>query len=412
MSEGLRAQIEENRKRSLLFWFVLVLFVGIACALDRSQAIRYQSDLFARWYAGRMLFSTGRNLYDLANGVEAIAYKTLPTTPLEASFFYPAHLVLLLLPLIWLPFQWAHVLWTVCVQLFFFLGIWRLTRATGWPSRANQLLVFVLLALFFIPTIQQTIWSQFDTLGVLAMGMVYGELVREDYFYAGLWACGFTFKPQGTAFLLAFLLFWALFERRRWQMLLGFALGCLGLWAATEILQPGWVGNFLAALRDYQKLPYQIQSVVDIIWNPGQVLSILIVFSALTLVFLNRKAEPGSLALIGIILLGLSISWLVIPIIGMLYLVLLPPALILLLSALEKVGAMIYRWALFGFTGLYVAGCAGLLIGLALQSLPGLHIQLAQLFYKILTPLLVLGLAAWLCVERSMTLEGEPVSQG
>ncbi len=411
MSEGLRAQIEENRKRSLLFWFALVLFVGIAFALDRSQAIRYQSDLFARWYAGHMLFSKGRNLYDLANGAEVIAYKYLPTTPLEASFFYPAHLVLLLLPLIWLPFQWAHFLWTVCVQLFFFLGIWRLSQDTGWPGQANQLLVFVLLAMFFIPTIQQTIWSQFDTLGVLALGMVYAELVRGRYFYAGLWVCGFTFKPQGTAFLLVFLLFWALFERRRWQIFLGFGLGCLGLWTATQILQPGWVAHFWVALQDYQKLPYQIQSVVDSIWNPGKVLSIFIVFSALVLVFLNRKAEPVSPGFIGIVSLGLSVSWLIIPIIGMLYLVLLPPALILLLPALEKASARVYRWALLGFIGLYIAGYAGLLIGLALQSLPGLHIQLAELFYKILTPILVLGLAGWLCITRSSTPEAGLVRQ-
>jgi hypothetical protein len=393
VTDALPIQVEEKRKRSLLFWFALILFLGVALALGQSL---YQSDLFSRWYAVRMLLENGRNVYDPANGREVIAFKA--TTPLEASFFYPAHLVLILLPLAGLPYRWAHFLWTFCIQVFFFLSIWKLSISTGWPTRANQLLVFFIMAMFFIPTIQQTIWTQFDVISALALGMCYCELARGKYLRAGLWASGLSFKPQGTILLLAVLLCWSLFDRKRWMFLVGCGGACFGFWGLTELLQPGWVRDFLVAVGQYQTLPYRIRSVFDAIWNPWQVLSIVAVLLVIALLVINRKAQPGTPEFLGIILLGLGVNWLVVPVIGMLYLVMLPAALILLFSALDRSHSTAYRAALIVFASLYVLGYAGFFLGLAMPGIPGLHIRLAELFYKTLAILFLAGFAGYLAV--------------
>jgi predicted membrane-bound dolichyl-phosphate-mannose-protein mannosyltransferase len=95
----------------------------------------------------------------------------------------------------------------------------------------------------------------------------------------------------------------------------------------------------------------------------------------------------------------------------MLYLVLLPAALTLLFSAAERSHSLIYRGAVISFTGLYILGYTGLFIGLAVHTMPGLHIRLAELFYKTLAPLLMMGFAGWLCSQSPLKLGARLIGQ-
>ena len=179
---------EERLKRRFLFWFGIILCIGIAFVLNRSASIRFQSDLFARWYASRMLLEKGRDLYDVQNGEEVVAYKQIQTSALEAGFYYPAHLLVFLAPLSRLPFEFAHLTWTTAVLLFSFIGLWIVMQILDWPPTANQLAIFSLMALLFIPTVQNAIWSQFDSIVVISLALAYLYLVKGKYFLAGVWA--------------------------------------------------------------------------------------------------------------------------------------------------------------------------------------------------------------------------------
>lgn len=396
-----RFQASKDQKRWILFAFGILLCLGIGVALNRIPGIPYQSDLFSRWYATTKLLDSGRNVYDLQNGREAIQYKAAPTTPLEAGFYYPAHLLVFMVPLAVLPFWLAHLVWTVSGLLFLFLGVWIVTAEEAWPHTINQRTVFVLLSMLFIPVIQHAIWSQFDALGVAGLALSYRELRRGRYEWAGLWAAGLTFKPQGSLLALGFLLAWSLLHRDRWRFAAGFGVSILGLWGLAEFFQRGWVVDFWGALQEYGKLPYTIQSDVDKLWNPHQVLAIMLVILTMAAFLYCRNANPGSPAFRACIALSLGVWWLVIPVIGMLHLVMLPIALVLLLSGLNEISSHLYPYAIIAFLLIYFLGIAGFLYGLSNPGLYGMHIQLAEAAYKITIPLLIVGFSLPLIIQRS-----------
>ena len=381
----------DSQKRRLLFWFGVLLCVGMAIALNRSPAIRTQSDLFARWYASKQLLASGRNIYDIRNGQEVALYKNIPTTALEASFFYPAHLLVFVAPLSLLPFEVAHLVWTIAILLFLFFGVWIITDALRWPPTSNQLAFFILASLFFIPSLQVAIWSQFDTLAVLCLALAYLALRQERYFLAGVWASGLTFKPQIALLTLGLIVFWSLLDRKRWKLPLGLALSLVLLWGIAEALQPGWVGDFSLALRQYQNLPYQIDSVVDQIWNPAQGAAILLVLVSIVVFALCRGASAEQPAFWACLALSLGAWWLVVPIIGMMHLVLMPLAVAFLLAALRQVKPRWYPPAWIAALLIYLLGLAGFIYGLVTPGLYGQHIALAGTAYKALAPFLLAG---------------------
>ena len=381
----------QKKKLLILIAFCILFSISLAFTLNRSDEIYFQSDLFARWYAASHLFQEGRNLYDFKNGEEVVQSKVRQTTPLEAAFYYPAYLALLLWPLTLLPFPTAHLLWTIAIGLFYFLGILIFARSVEWPANINRLTVFMLLCVLFIPYLQNTIWSQFDTISIMFLALIFLALLREKYFIAGITAGGLLFKPQTMVLTLVFLLVWSLFSSKRRLFIAGFVLVSIILWGAAQVVQPGWVNEFIKALREYHQLPYRVISVLDSLWNPKQLLSGLLLIASLVIFLCFRKVQPDS-AVFGLcIAFSMSVWWLVVPVIGMMHLVLLPVVVILTLSSLWKLSLNAYRITQFGILSLYLFSWVGFIYGLSRPDLYGVHIQAAELAIKVLCPIFLLS---------------------
>src|SRR3972149_3329055 len=103
---------------------MVIVVSMITIQLNSIPSIRVQADLYSRWYATRQLIESGRNLYDVKNMEEVAGYKTIPTNPLEAGFFYPANLTIFLAPLAVVSYPMAHFIWTFVGQVFYLLGLW------------------------------------------------------------------------------------------------------------------------------------------------------------------------------------------------------------------------------------------------------------------------------------------------
>lgn len=393
------AQIE-NQKRVLALGIFIILSIGIAVALNRYPAVRYRSDLFSRWYAARQLLQTQRNIYDIRNGEEAAAFKSTPTSALEAGFFYPAHLLILVAPLSLLPFEIANPLWTAALLIFLVLGTWLVSGRLDWPGNANRLAVYLLLALLYIPTLQNAIWSQFDAIAALGLALCYLALRQGSLFQAGAWAAGLTFKPQVALFTLFFLLLWAGLRRERWKFVAGFAAAALLLWLFAQALQPGWIADFLTALGEYRQLPYTIRSTLDRIWNPGQAAAISLLLACSGLFILHRNVPASDPRFAASIALSLAAGWLATPVIGMLHLVVLPVGLVFLLASVESLLPDWHRPAWLGFLAIYLLGAAGFLYGLMAPGAYGLHIELAELAYKTGLSIAMVFLAASVLVKN------------
>jgi hypothetical protein len=207
-----------------------------------------RSDHFSRWYAVNKLLTEQRSIYDPQNGKEIVALNSIPVDPIEGSFFYPAHLLVFLIPVAKLPYHIAHFLWIFTIQLFLIIGLFAIYKETHWPRSINQFSLLVLLSILFIPNLQNTIWGQYNTIGVISIVLIYITLRRKKYLLSGVISIGLTFKPQNFLLLLLFLGLWALPQKKRLNFILGFVISCFCFWFMAEIYEPIWVKSFLQGI--------------------------------------------------------------------------------------------------------------------------------------------------------------------
>jgi hypothetical protein len=367
--------------------------------LNSNTFIRLKADIYLRWYATEKLFSEGRNLYDERNGQEVDDIVYGAASGLEPGYYYPAHLLIFTGPLALLPYSAAHLLWTVAVQLFYLIGIWLMIRHARWPASINYETLFLILSVLFLPHLQHTIWGQFNTIGVLSLVGCYLALQHNRLGWAGVWAIGLTFKPHGLVLTLLFLLLWAVIQRTRWQFLAGFFAAGSILWLMPALWQPAWVIDFWVSLDNY--IP--VSSVVDGVWNPYNLVSIVLVVGTLSVLCWKRHADQHSPAFLGCLLLSLAVWSLVVPILGMFHILVFPPFLVLLLAFYQHNYNRYYRPLVFAFLLIYIAGLSVFLLGLSRPEWYGLHITWSQAVYNGLLPLFV-GLLAWPMLQAQIEM--------
>jgi hypothetical protein len=372
----------ERQKLIILAIIGSLIMVGFTFFLNKSVEFdRLYSDLFLRWYATTKLLDEGRNLYDPQNATEMweIAFGHNPWG-YETNFFYPAHLLIFVAPLALLPYQAAHFIWTIMIQFFYMAGLLLAMRVYNWPSRSNTIAAFIGLAFLSLPYIFHTIWGQFNTIAMLGLVLTYLALRKERYALAGVLAVSLTFKPQNDLFVLVFLLFWSLWRRERWWFMAGFISTIALCWVFAEVLQPGWVFAFLDSLGNYTT----ILSAVDMIWNPGQIMSILLVLIGLGIFFWKRDAAPKSTTFMGCLILSMAVWALIVPIYGWIHSVLLMIAVVWIIPLWQKHLPSYGNYPILTFIFLYVLGWAGFFLG---TLTGGDQIDWVETAYKVLFPL-------------------------
>jgi len=387
-------QTPQKQQLFLLAFVGLIFMLGLAFTFNREQFIRYKSDFFQRWYATTKLLEAGRNLYDDQNGAEAlqIVYGDGVKPFDETNFYYPAHLLLFIMPLAAIPYQPAHFIWTVLVQIFIVIGLTAVMRTWHWPDKVLPISLYLIAVILSVPYFQHTIWGQFNSIGIMGLGLSLAALARKRYGWGGIWAVALTFKPHTTIITLAFLLLWSLFQRERWRFLLGFTLTGLVCWGVAELAQPGWVWDFVQAVKGYTAVINKASGQNDF-GKQAAVLSSII--AAFALFWKQRRASVPSPAFAGCLALSAGISSLAIPIIGMFHVLIFPLILIPLLASYQAYRSRWYRPALVSFIAIYFLGWLGFLGGFL--AAPGMHIIWSETINKILLPLLVIGWALPLC---------------
>lgn len=324
----------EHQKIIILLVITLLIIVVFALALNNSDTFnRLYSDIFLRWYASTKLLSEGRNLYDPRNADEMwkIAFGKNPWG-YETNFFYPAHILIFTAPLALLPYKVAHLIWTIIIQIFYFASLLLVIRRSKWPPKSTSIGVFIVLNVLFLPYIFHTIWGQFNTIGMIGLVLCFFALCDKRYALAGVFAVSLTFKPQNDFLVLLFLLFWSLWQKKRWPFIFGFSVGCFLSWLFAESLQPGWVLAFIASLGHYT----HIQSAVDQWWNPNYITTIALVLSSFCIFFWKKEAHPTSIAFMACLTLSIAVWDLIVPIFGWIHSVLLVLAVVWLIPLWKK----------------------------------------------------------------------------
>ena len=315
---------------------------------QRADAVAHErprgnlSDLYPRWLGSRELLLHHRNPYsrEVTREIQVGYYgreldASRPEDPIDQQgFAYPVYVAFLLAPSVGFPFERVMIafFWLLVAVTALSVPLW--FRAIGWRAPPILLVTAVVLTLGSFPTLQALKLQQLTLLvaGLLSGGMAL--LVAGHLFAAGAMLAVASIKPQLVVPITACLLLWALSDwRRRQGFVWGFASTVALLFAGSQLLLPGWFGNFLMAMRDYRNYAGRM-SMLDVLLTPwwGRILTALMVAAVAAICWRFRDRPAGSGAFSLVIALVLAITVIIIPMFAPYNFILLLPALLVLVE--------------------------------------------------------------------------------
>jgi hypothetical protein len=390
-------QRAERQKLMVLVCIGLLYSFGIAFLFVSLPNQQFTDDFFPRWYASQKLLTTGRSLYDPANAEELVKIVGWPFTE-QLRYYYPAYMLFFTAPLALLPYKAARLLWTI-------FGVWCLWLSMGILARllkpglsVNRLTMLLVLMTIAVPTLQHTLNAQFNAIGVLALVLTYQALYHHKYFAAGLWAGGLLFKPQATILPLIFFLLWSALGKRRWHFWSGLAVVGGLLWLLAEILEGGWLFNFLNSLGGY----VPVSSIVDKIWNPYYLVSSALLLTTFWMIIRYRRSGASTVTFTGLLAWTVCLNALIVPLFGMLHIVSIGLVFVIILSGFTDLN-LFQGWLWQMTVAFFLVGLLAFILPLVFTGVSGLQITIAEFIYRSAMPML-LGLASlWLIFTSSPT---------
>jgi hypothetical protein len=363
------------RAISLVFFsifFITAVSGGLLWAnLNFVQKVPGGADFFVLWQGTRNFAIQGILPYDdLTAQVEDFVYgpDVRPSRPLP-RFGLPLYLMFLYIPfaLIKDPLL-ARAVWMVFLE-FELLGLVLLIfQLIRWRPAWPYLLILFLFGIFWAPAVASLFsGSSIILQAVLLFGAIRAIEFEIDEVAGALLALAF-FNIEAMGLVIALVLFWAL-SVRHWRVWGGFLMTTLVLMGISILFNTTWPLPFFGAiLANWQANPYPSTFSVFEGWLPGisvRLAQVLALFVALMLIMEWRAVRGKELRWL---LWTISLTVAATPLLGIpfspMWLVLLLPALLAVLSVMDQHWGAIGRWSaillfLVVFFGLWVALLSG-----------------------------------------------------
>jgi hypothetical protein len=295
--------IQRPLHRIVLITILLLLLLGTFTVMLHSvlSTNPLGPDFFTFWLAGRAVFVQGQNPYSAEVTLQSqTGIYGRPALPQEdqVAFAYPPFSLLLILPAVFMPFEWAQSFWLALnivslVSVLFILGR---KRPPG----------FSLSLFLFYPLVFGLLLGNFAVpIAVFLLALYVFILERELPSTAAQVGFGFllawtTTKPQFIWLLLGFIILLAI-RKRLFPLLGGFAPGLVFFWGISFLLVPTWLLDWLHRLQEYAGY-VQSQPVLTGLFSillPSNLSGILTLLSAAACVvfsiFLLRRWWTGNL---------------------------------------------------------------------------------------------------------------------
>ncbi len=350
-----------------------------AAAHDRPRG--NLSDLYPRWLGSRELLLHHRNPYsrDVTREIQVGYYgreldASRPGDPRDQQgFAYPVYVAFLLAPSVGFPFDRVMIafFWLLVVVTALSVPLW--FRAIGWRPQPVELLTVVVLTLGSFPAMQGLKLQQLTLVVAAVISGAMALLVRGNLFAAGVMLAVASIKPQLVVPITACLLLWAVSEwRQRQRFVWGFGITMVLLFAGSEVLLPGWFGNFLSAMRDYRNYAGRM-SMLDVLLTPwwGRILTVLIVAAVGALCWRYRKQAAGSRLFSLLTALVLAVTVIIIPMFAPYNYILVLPSLLVIIQ----------NWpVLWNRSGMARAGCVLSVVAVAWPWVASIGLSAASLF--------------------------------
>jgi hypothetical protein len=332
----------------VVFFSSCYYFSGILVPAGRRELsfkiTGYGSDLYPPWLGSRKFLLEHRDPYsdavtkDIQQGVygEGLPDSGLSETD-EQRFAYPLFTSFLFIPVLRIPFGVLQPLASAALAVLTACSIVLWSKAMGISLRSGANLLRAGLMLVWIPVVQGIWLQQLGLLVCFLLAVTLYFIAAGRLVIAGAVLALAMIKPQLGLPLTLWLLLWVLgdFKHRYGFAVSGFVTA-LALAVSAQLLQPGWIGEWIGVLRQYRRYAHA-RSLVEILTgrNPGTAVLVTVVLWAAVawLCFGLRKAEPRSVGFNAALCLSISagvvtsLNWLVHN-----QVVLLPVGMFLLLS--------------------------------------------------------------------------------
>ncbi len=213
------------------------------------------SDLYAPWWAAHELFLRGRSPYrpEVAHEIQAVIYGAPrmagypgDDSALAGGFAYPLYAASLLWPTVRMSFPAVEKMF-FCVSVLAVLAslaCW--LRALRFHPPPVQWLTIAFLVFGSFPVLQGLKLENLSLIAAALLAVTMVLLSTDHLILAGLFMAASTFKPQFTIVLIPWLVCWISSDwRRRRALAWSFLATMLLLIGGSELLMPGWIGDFL-----------------------------------------------------------------------------------------------------------------------------------------------------------------------
>jgi hypothetical protein len=337
------------------------------------------SDLYPRWLGARELLLHHRDPYsaEITREIQTGYYgrpldPTRPDDPKDQQrFAYPVYVVFLMAPTIRMPFPLAQTYFRWIFVLLTLISIPLWMRVARWRPGFTVASILIILTFGSFAVVQGIKLQQLSLVlnGIIAASIA--ALIAGHFTVAGVFLALATFKPQLALPMAAWLMLWAISDwRRRQAFIWGFGLTMGVLLAASELVLPGWLGEFRAALFAYRDYTQGASSVLEVLTWPalGKILVAVIILLVAATGWRLRRAERDSVAFSAMTTLVLAATVVIVPSFAPYNQVLLLPAVFLIVvswSGLWRrnlatriacvIGASVFFWHWLASSGLLFA---------------------------------------------------------
>ena len=318
-------------------------------AQSKGVPIGNNSDLYPRWLGTRELLLHGRDPYspEVTRDIQKGFYgrpldPAKPADPRgQESFVYPLYVIFLLAPTVTLSFPTVAEIfrWLLLFAIAASVPLWMC--AIGHRPRPLELASAMVLAVSTYPAVLEFHMQNLAALAGFLLALAVACMVRGWLILGGFLLALATVKPDLTAPLVMWLLFWATGSKERRRLIWGFAGTMASLLAAAQAISPGWMSRFLAAVREYPSYGSD-PSILQVLFTPPAaklMLSALVVYALVTC-WRWRSAAAASDAFGWTLSVVTAVTMVVIPKLAVYNQALLIPPFIVLFARRQAIGSM------------------------------------------------------------------------
>jgi Glycosyltransferase family 87 len=297
---SLKRNSPHRRITTPLAFLLAVLFAGTVWFYFDHVLIPYQkadaamhvrprgnlSDLYPRWLGTRELLLHGRDPYsaEITREIQLGYYgreldRSRRNDPQDQqAFAYPVYVVFLLAPFIHFSFITVQKVFSVVLWVSTALSVLLWLRALHWKASKPAILLILILTLGSVPLVQALKLQQLSLIVALLLSAAIAAVAARRFAIAGVLLAIATIKPQLALLPALWLMAWALTDwKSRKRLAIAFSASMLLLLAGAEFILPGWLGQFLVAVRNYHQYTHNT-SIFGWLFTPvmGNAISILL----------------------------------------------------------------------------------------------------------------------------------------